>query len=64
MPYLSLETFPYGSEHGFTRCINITIIDEMYYLGDNNFTVAWVPEDSSVRLGTLATTITIQENEG
>ena len=64
MPTLVLTTFQYGSGNGSTRCANITLIDEKSYEGDKIFTVAWVAEDSSVRFGTLVTSITILENEG
>ena len=62
MPIMAVLTFQNGSKNGFTRCINITILDGKSYEGDSNFTVTWAA-DSSVRLGTSVTSITIQENE-
>ena len=60
------ERFTSGSGDKSTKCVNITIIDNIIFDGDKNFTLRFYIEDSdpNVLQGNDKTVVTIIENDG
>ena len=57
-------TFPEGSMDGDTRCINISVTDDMALEGDETFTVTLTVSSGDIIEENNMTTITIIDNEG
>ena len=57
-------TFTANSNDGDTRCIDINILDDMTFEGDETFTVRLAITTPGVMEGNAMTTIIISDNEG
>ena len=59
-------TFPSGSETGAMQCVNITIVDNVAFEKDEEFSVSVTAAEEGVAINSsLATaTVTILDNEG
>ena len=57
-------TFPEGSMDGDTRCINVSITDDMALEGDETFTVTLTVSSGDIIKENNMTTIIIIDNEG
>ena len=57
-------SFPEGSIHGDTRCIDVFITDDMALEGDETFTVTLAISSGDIILENAMTIITINDNEG
>ena len=62
--FQSDEIFLPGSADNFTRCVEISIIDDDVLEGDQTFTLTLTTLDSDVMLGNYVTTISIEDNYG
>ena len=58
------EVFASGSIDNATKCVDITIIDDGAFEGDQTFTVALATADPDVMLKNNMTAITITDNYG
>ena len=56
--------FPAGSTDGAMECMNITIMEDTLFEGDETFTVGLMVVTSGVMAGNTETIVTITDNEG
>ena len=56
-------TFPADSSSGAVQCINISIIDDDTFEGNETFDVILTLSDANVRLGNDLSTITITDDD-
>ena len=60
------KLFSAGSDDGTLNCLNITIVDDVFIEGNEDFTVTLVLETPGMGVATetTTTTVTIADNEG
>ena len=56
--------FVTGSTDSSMECVNITILDDDAFEGDQTFTVSISTSDLSVMFGTNTMSVTITDNDG
>ena len=59
----SSKVFSSGSVNSFTRCINITIIDDDALEGNQSFILALTSPDPDVAVHGAVTTIVVEDND-
>ena len=57
-------SFPEGSMDGDTRCINVSIADDLALEEEETFTVSLTVTSGDIVMGNTTTIITIIDNEG
>ena len=61
--FSSAETFTSGSNNGATKCVAVTILDDIALEGNQNFTLALTTADLNVLIETSALTISIVDED-
>ena len=56
-------TFPTGSVAGDMQCVNISIVDDFLFEGDETFTVSLTVTTPGVMEGNTSTTVTIRDDD-